>query len=68
MLVCEVIAPNDGKKLFQEMKCATPENLNIEAKVDNVTKSLINAYKNANNRNTKTQSSVCMRTSIQSVL
>ena len=50
------------------MKCATPENLNIEAKVDNVTKSLINAYKNANNRNTKTQSSVCMRTSIQSVL
>ena len=55
MLVCEVIAPNDGKKLFQEMTCATPENLNIEAKVDDVTKSLINAYKNANNRNTKTQ-------------
>ena len=49
----EVIAPNDGKKLFQEMKCATPENLNIE--VDDVTKSLINAYKNATNRNTKTQ-------------
>ena len=41
------------KKLFQEMKCTTPENLNIE--VDDVTKSLINAYKNANNRNTKTQ-------------
>ena len=53
MLVREVIASNDGKKLFQEMKCATPENLNIE--VDDVTKSLINAYKNANNRNTKTQ-------------
>ena len=55
MLVCEVIAPNDGKQLFQEMTCATPENLNIEAKVDYVTKSLINAYRNANNRNTKTQ-------------
>ena len=55
MLVCEVIAPNDGKKLFQEMTCASLENLNIEAKVDYVTKSLINAYKNANNRNTKTQ-------------
>lgn len=37
------------------MTCATPENLNIAAKVDDVTKSLINAYKNANNRNTKTQ-------------
>ena len=55
MLVGEVIAPNDGKKLFQEMTCATSENLNIEAKVDDVAKSLINAYKNANNRNTKTQ-------------
>ena len=55
MLVCDVIAPKDGKHLFQALTTARKENLNDEEKVDDVTKSLMSAYRNAKTRNTKTQ-------------
>ena len=55
MLVCDVIAPKDGKHLFQALTTACKENLNDEEKVDDVTKSLMSAYRNAKTRNTKTQ-------------
>ena len=55
MLVCDVIAPKDGKHLFQALTTACKENLNDEEKVDDVTKSLMSDYRNAKTRNTKTQ-------------
>ena len=54
-LVCDMIAPNDGKQLFQAMASANPEKLDDAAKADDVMIALMNAYKNATNRNTKTQ-------------
>lgn len=55
MLICNVIAPNDGKQLFQAMTSENQEKPHDEAIVDDVVKALMNAYKNARNRNTKTQ-------------
>lgn len=55
MPVCNVIAPNDGKQLFQAMMSENREKPHDEAIVDDVVKVLMIAYKNAKNRNTKTQ-------------
>lgn len=54
-LVCDVIAPNDGKQLFAALTAGDQEKGNDESMVDDVVKTLMNAYKNAKNRNTKTQ-------------
>ena len=56
MLVCDVIAPHDGKQLFQAMMTAGVQGkADGEAMADDVVKTLMCAYKNAKNRNTKTQ-------------
>ena len=54
MLACDVIATKDGKYMFQALTTAF-QNLNDEKKVDEETKSLMNAYRYAKTRNTKTQ-------------
>ena len=54
-LVCYMIAPNDGKQLFQEMASANREKLDDAAKADDLMIALMNAYKEATNRNMKTQ-------------
>ena len=55
MLVCNVIAPNNGQHLFEAMASSNLVKLDDETRVDDLVKTLMNAYKNANNRNTKTQ-------------
>ena len=53
MLVCEVIAPNYGKVLFNAM--ATLGEMDDVAEADDVLKALMSAYKNAKTKSTKTQ-------------
>ncbi|CAB4028800.1 Retrovirus-related Pol poly, partial [Paramuricea clavata] len=55
MLVCDVIAPNNGQQLFEAMVSSNPVKMEGETRVDDLVKTLMNAYKNASNRNTKTQ-------------
>ena len=45
MLVCNVIAPNDGKMLFHALSSPGGEK-DETAEADDVLKSLMNAYKN----------------------
>ncbi|KAK3752532.1 hypothetical protein QZH41_016311, partial [Actinostola sp. cb2023] len=54
MIVCNAIAPNDGKELFQAIASVEQEQPD-ETVVDDVMKALMTAYKNASNNNTKTQ-------------
>ena len=53
MLVCDGIAPNDGKRLFEAVKSA--DLARPDAITDDFVKTLMNAYKKATNRSTKTQ-------------
>ena len=53
MLVCEVIAPNYGKVLFNAM--ATLGEMDDVAEADDVFKPLMSAYKNAKTKSIKTQ-------------
>ena len=55
MFVCDGIAPNDGKRLFEAMKSA--DLARPDAIVDDlvIVKPQMNAYKKATNRSTKTQ-------------
>lgn len=64
-ILCDVIAPNNGEQLFEAMASNTLEK-NEEA--DDLVKTLMNAYKNADNRNTRTQFSVCTHISFLSAL
>ena len=67
MVVCDGIAPNDGKQLFEAMRSADLEKSDPIA--DDLVKTLMNAYKQATNRSTKTQIlSLCTPTSTQSAL
>ena len=54
MLVCDVIAPNDGKRLFQAMMARDQEKGDDKPVTDDVEKTLRSAYKNAKHKNTKT--------------
>ena len=53
MVVCDGIAPNDGKQLFEAMRSTDLENPDPIA--DDLVRTLMNAYKKATNRSTKTQ-------------
>ena len=54
-LVCDVIAPNNGQQLFEAMASSSQGSLYDATIVDDLVETLMNAYKNAENRNTKTQ-------------
>ena len=54
-LVCDVIAPNHSQQLLEAMASFTLTEQDDETKVDDLVKTLMCAYKNASNRNTKTQ-------------
>ena len=54
MLVCNVIAPNDGKTLFHALSSPGGEK-DETAEADDVLKSLMTAYKNAKIKSMKTQ-------------
>ena len=54
-LVCDVIAPNNGQQLFEAMASSSQGSLYDATRVDDLVGTLMNAYKNAENRNTKTQ-------------
>ena len=53
MLVCDVIAPNDGKRLFQPMMVRYQEKGDDKPVTDDVVETLMSAYKNAKHENTK---------------
>lgn len=53
MVVCDGIAPNDGKQLFDAMRSTDLERPDPIA--DDLVRTLMNAYKKATNRSTKTQ-------------
>ena len=53
MVVCQGIAPNDGKQLFEAVRSADLEKTDPIA--DDLVKTLMHAYKEATNRSTKTQ-------------
>ena len=53
MVVCDAIAPNDGKQLFEAVRSADLEK--PDPIPDDLVKTLMNAYKKATNRSTKTQ-------------
>ena len=63
MLVCEVIAPNYGKELFNAM--ATLGEMDDVAEADDVLKALMSAYKNAKAKAPTRKFSAYMRTSIR---
>ena len=54
MLVCNVIAPNDGKTLFHALSSPGGEK-DETAEADDLLKSLMTAYKNAKTKSIKTQ-------------
>ena len=54
MLVCNVIAPNDGKTLFHALLSPGGEK-DETAEADDLLKSLMTAYKNAKTKSIKTQ-------------
>ena len=58
MLVCDVIAPNNGQQLFEAMASSNPVKLEYETRVDDLVKTLMNAYKNARNRNINTETQI----------
>jgi len=66
MVVCDGIAPNDGKQLFEAMRSADLEKPDPIA--DDLVKTLMNAYNKATNRSIKRRFSVCTPTSTQSAL
>ena len=53
MVVCDGIAPNDGKQLFKAMRSTDLEKPDPIA--DDLVRTLMNAYKTATNRSLKTQ-------------
>ena len=53
MVVCDGIAPNDGKQLFEAMRSTDLEKPDPIA--NDLVRTLMNAYKKATNRSTKTQ-------------
>ena len=53
MVVCDGIAPNDGKQLFEAMRSTDLEKPDPIA--DDLVRTLVNAYKKATKRSTKTQ-------------
>ena len=64
MVVCDGIAPNDGKQLFEAMRSADLEKPDPIA--DDLMKTLMNAYKKATNRSTKTQKTQSVRLQVLS--
>ena len=62
-LVCDVIAPNNGQQLFGAMASSSQGSLYDTTRVDDLVEALLSAYKNAENRYTKTQirSFVCVQ-------
>ena len=53
MVVCDGIAPNDGKQLFEAMRSTNLEKPDPIA--DDLVRTLVHAYKKATKRSTKTQ-------------
>lgn len=66
VVVCDGIAPNDGKQLFEAMRSADLEKPDPIA--DDLVKTLMNAYNKVTNRSIKRRFSVCTPTSTQSAL
>ena len=54
-LVCDIIAPNNAQQLFEAMASSSQGSLDDVTRVDDLVETLMNAYKNAEDRNTKTQ-------------
>ena len=54
-LVCNIIAPNNGQKLFEAMASSSQGSLDDVTRVDDLVETLMNEFKNAEDRNTKTQ-------------
>ena len=50
-----MIAPNNGQQLFEAMASSSQGSLDDVTRVDDLVETLMNAYKNAEDRNTKTQ-------------
>ena len=53
-LVCNIIAPNNGQQLFEAMASFSQGSLDDVTRVDDLVETIMNAYKNAEDKNTKT--------------